>query len=1078
MYRAEKERRQAREDTLSLNDYLSRLELKTGFNTMNPDQVGRVSQLTQRTNQFNLSTIRREEGEIIALSRRPRTRCWVVEVCDRFGDYGLVGVVITIEKDDHLFIDTFLLSCRVLGRGVEQAILVCLKKYCRECGLTQLKADYYPTPKNKPFYEFLQRTWNKEQEEEDHTTYSLKTEQIPETQEFGELYYQAAFPEELNQEPQETIDILADHTAVAVVDIREAVSDYRNLGYTCGDIIIDPLQKVKLVMCHQSGFDSIELVSPLDRQSPTAYVVEQNGDIPYHPCYRVRDIRQILTGLEQEGIAFEIVSETKPAVLFDNKDVIFIQVRHVGLVEFLEHRDGDFNVNVNAGEETRHNALQIVVADAEAALKFYKYLGYSVIKTINDGKQVTVTLTKSGAGYIDLIVPGPTAVEERQFLDQNGPHPFRLVFFGLSPKNMENPAPAHYILFQSREQEYKQPDEKQAISISHHQWDVYGLDQDNLLHKNHLLPLRYFTAAKLLTLPLFKVRQPRLETVEYQEPRSELEVRLVNLWKEILRIEILGINTSFFKAGGNSLKAVMMLSKIEKELDAALSLREVFNHPTVKKLALYIENNSRKSEFSTLKPAEKRDRYPLSAAQKRLYFLQLMNPEDTTYNIPITLQLQGSIDIELMEEAYRKLVQRHESLRTSFRVVDGDPVQLIRDRVEFKIEYFNLATKDTKEHEEHEEAKDIISSFLRPFDLAKAPLMRVGLIKTGWDEHVFIVDMHHIVTDGISILLLVSEFLTLYNGGKEESLPGIAIRYRDYCLWQDNLLQREIMKKQEVYWLEKFKGDIPVLRLPTDYPRPEIKSNKGAYAGFEIEPGTAEKLRALAIKEDATMFMVILTIFDILLFKLSRQEDIIVGTVTAGRRHQDLENIVGMFVNTLVLRNYPKDEKSFSQCLKEVRETTLEAFDNQDYQFEDLVGNVLEKRDPGRNPLFDVMFMFGDLDIISIPQFSTISAIGNKTAVPEESGLNVQPYRSGRAIAKFDMLFTGTDTGEKLVFSIGYCTDLFKKETIERFMTYFKEIVSEVKDNESILLKDISISHNLVMAKSNLYLDQESDFEF
>jgi hypothetical protein len=358
------------------------------------------------------------------------------------------------------------------------------------------------------------------------------------------------------------------------------------------------------------------------------------------------------------------------------------------------------------------------------------------------------------------------------------------------------------------------------------------------------------------------------------------------------------------------------------------------------------------------------------------------------------------------------------------------------------------------------------SEFIRPFDLSRPPLIRAGIIRLEEKKHIFMLDMHHIISDGTSLQILIDEFLTLYGSSKKKSLPPMHIHYRDYCLWQSSHHQREMIKKQEHYWLNRFQGDIPVLEIPIDYPRPAIKSNKGTYVHFEIVPQTAEKLRALAIKQDATMFMVILTIFSILMYKLTQQEDIILGTITMGRRQTDLEKIIGMFVNTLPLRNCPGGEKSFDEFLKETRNSTLDAFENQDYQFEDLVEKLTVKRDPGRNPLFDVVFVFGKLDTLDDPQ--PVSS----------TGLKAKPYGTGNTGAKFDILFTGTDTGRQLAFSFGYCTDLFKKETIERFIKYFKEIVSAVEENESIQLKDIFISHHLVTAESDVYRDQESDFKF
>jgi acyl carrier protein len=581
-------------------------------------------------------------------------------------------------------------------------------------------------------------------------------------------------------------------------------------------------------------------------------------------------------------------------------------------------------------------------------------------------------------------------------------------------------------------------------------------------------------------LPVYKVAQTIFKSGEYEEPRNKLEARLLDIWQGLLKIKKIGINMSFFRAGGSSLKAILMVSKIEKALHIALSLREIFNHSTIKKLARYIEENTIQSDYSGLNPAEKRDRYPLSSAQQRLYILNSINPGDVTYNVPVIMLLEGEIDIPFMEETFKKLMQRHESLRTSFHLVNGEPVQKIQHPQvsELEVEYYEAGIKE-------QGVGSRVANFIRPFDLSRPPLMHVGLIKISANQHVFIVDMHHIVSDGTSLILLVNEFAAIYGNEADESLLELHLQYKDFSSWQNSNHHREMIKKQEVYWLNRFKGDLPVLNIPRDFPRPEIKGNKGAYCRFELANQTSEKLRMLAVREDATMFMVALTFFKILLFKLSGQEDIIVGTVTAGRRLRDLENIVGMFINTLALRNYPRAGMSFIEFLKEVRETTLEAFDNEDYQFEDLVDKLVKKRDAARNPLFDVLFAFGQVDMVDIER--SVSAYEappdtgstGEAATSQVKGLQVKPFASEvEGAAKFDMIFSGGDRGEKLVFSINYCTELFKEDTISKFSNYFKEVVQAVLKDETILLKDISISHNLETAESDIYRDQESNFEF
>jgi hypothetical protein len=353
--------------------------------------------------------------------------------------------------------------------------------------------------------------------------------------------------------------------------------------------------------------------------------------------------------------------------------------------------------------------------------------------------------------------------------------------------------------------------------------------------------------------------------------------------------------------------------------------------------------------------------------------------------------------------------------------------------------------------------------FIRPFDISCTPLLRVGLIKKAEEKYILAVDTHHIISDARSQEVLVKEFMHLYGG---EILPELRLQYKDFSQWQNNLIISGQIKKQEEYWLNRFKGPLPVLELPTDYPRPQVRSFEGSHTGFEIGAAKVEKLRRLAARENASLFIVLLAIYNVLLFKLSDQQDIIVGTASAGRSHADLERIIGVFINTLALRNNPTGYKSFNQFLKEVRQGTLEAFDNQDYQFEALVDRVLKERDPVRNPLFDVMFSF-----VSQDREMTVSSAAELEFKPYGSGLE---YRESRV----DLLISGVDRGDRFFFTVEYSTRLFKKETILRFSQYFKEIIAAVVENENIMLKDIPLSTDLTSAETRLFQDDGSDFGF
>jgi acyl carrier protein len=556
--------------------------------------------------------------------------------------------------------------------------------------------------------------------------------------------------------------------------------------------------------------------------------------------------------------------------------------------------------------------------------------------------------------------------------------------------------------------------------------------------------------------------KPELETGEsYTAPRNEIEKKLLGLWSEVLSRDALhaselqksmGIDDNFFQLGGQSLKATILVSKIHKELNVILPLVELFKTPTIRGLAGYL-SGVLEDNYISLEAVEKMEYYPLSSAQKRLYLIQQRDLKDTIYNMPEMYILEEEINKDKLMKTFKKLIQRHESLRTSIEIVRGQPIQHVHNNVEFEIEYYDLAEEYTVGTEKKPfESKSYINNFIRPFDLSMAPLIHVGLLKEE-NKYILMIDMHHIISDGVSHALLVKDFIWLYAG---EELPTLRLHYKDFSHWQNNLINSGMMKKQEQYWLKEFAGDIPELNLPVDYARQAAQSLEGDSIQFEISGNETNVLRNWSIKENATLFMVLLAIYNVLLSKLCGQEDIIVGVGTAGRRHVDLEKIIGMFVNTLALRNYPIEEKTFKEFLLEVRDRTLQAFENQDYLFEDLVEKVVKKRDLSRNPLFDTVLMIQNLGEEAVD-----------SSIIEKFTLNPRPYRHVKNISKFDMFWSCADVGESLRFLITYRKSLFERKTIERYISYYKQIVSEVTENSEIKIKDILKSLHLLRSQSH-----------
>ncbi len=543
---------------------------------------------------------------------------------------------------------------------------------------------------------------------------------------------------------------------------------------------------------------------------------------------------------------------------------------------------------------------------------------------------------------------------------------------------------------------------------------------------------------------------------DFAAPRDEVEMKLAEICSEVLKVEkeMLGIDTNFFGLGLHSLKAIMMTAKIYKDLKINIPMTEIFILDTIRKLSKFIKE-AKKEVYDSIKTVEKKEYYPVFAAQKRLYILQQMDAGIVSYNMPRVVTLEGYLDIKELEEAFIKLIKRHESLRTSFNMKDGEPEQRIHKNVCFKIEIY-------KHEGEQHMMGTIIDKFIRPFDLSKAPLLRVGLVEEAENRHVLMLDMHHIIADGISTLILIKDFFSLYAG---EDLTTLEFHYKDFSEWKNKEIEKELIKNQEMYWLKEFEEEIPILNLPTDYPRPGVRSFAGGRVYFELDKEKTGTLMKIAVDESLTIYMLLLALYNIFLYKITGQEDILVGSPIVGRKQSELNLIVGMFVNMLVLRNFPSGEKSVVQFLKEVKEKSLKAFENQDYQFDDLVEKVNVNRDVSRNPLFDVVFTLNDIDDKGI-DFNE-----------EISGLKMRPYYYEKKTVKFDLSLI-VDIGDHLFFTFEYSIELFKKETIDRLVKYLIDIMSAVIEDKNIKIKNIEVSHDLFEPDMDIIKGEKGDFLF
>ncbi|MBA9087964.1 FkbH-like protein [Fontibacillus solani] len=814
LYTEERMRRIEQEtSSISLNDFLHGLELKISMRTVGDTEIVRAAQLTQRTNQFNLNGIRRTLEELQQLQMMDNTWCWVIEASDRFGDYGIVGVVIAGSGQEQLRVDSFLLSCRVLGRGIEDAVMSQLKHVAISRGLRGIQLEYRQTNKNDPFRAFLERIGWKAAEHADEDN------------------------------------------------------------------------------CEKSGIIPLEKIA----DSP-GYV-----DMYFETAYE-----------KQCG--------------------------------------GDFLLS-SSGSEQAGNPSD------------------------------TALLTASASDIVQ------TTLE-------------------VDPQNIEDGWDPEIHWITAREVRENERHRAYLTAISHSRGD-------------RLTGLAVEDASAL---------QSKSKRQLYEAPKTATELRLADLWMELLGNDAPGANDHFFEIGGNSLKAASLVSKIHQEFGVELTISDLFHEPSLSDMAKLIDV-SETSVMGSIALCEARDNYPVLSAQKRLFLLHELQGELDGYNMPGVMLLEGQADLERVEGALQAVIHRHESLRTSFAWVDGEVVQKVHSDVKLKLEVFDQAYE--------EQLEGLIRAFVRPFRLSEPSLMRAGFIRSVSGKQIVLIDMHHIISDGVSLGNLIHDFARAYRG---ETLPPLRLQLKDYAVWQQGRFKQGAMNRHRQYWLDLFSSPVPKLNMPVQKNN-SSSLNVGAVITFRGERELRRKLTDYALEKGATLFMVLLSAYYVLMSKYTGQEDIVIGTPVAGRIRAELDPLIGMFVNTLALRSFPANDKTFEQYLSEIKDLTLHALRHQEYPFEMLVQELDIQLQPGQNPLFDTMFAMQNMDPF-IYEF-------------EDAVLSVFPFDFG--VSRFDLTLQARELEDELDFSIEYKTALFSQEVMERLSVHYLRILEQVANRPEAMLKDIHV---------------------
>ena len=569
----------------------------------------------------------------------------------------------------------------------------------------------------------------------------------------------------------------------------------------------------------------------------------------------------------------------------------------------------------------------------------------------------------------------------------------------------------------------------------------------------HMTPRRYVEVAELPVTGNGKLDRGRLaapedeevEEKEEERERTAVEGIVEGIWGEVLGEERIGLDANFFELGGHSLLATQVMSRVREALDVETPLRELFESPTVRELAAVIERERGGGvgrESRPIRPARRDVEAPLSFAQQRLWFIQQLRPESPAYNLPVAVRLSGVLNTIALRLCLREIVRRHEVLRTTFASKDGQLTQVINEPVEADAPIWDLSDLPVEARERLAGAI-AAEEAVRPFCLETGPVWRAALVRMSIEDHMFLLSLHHVASDGWSMTVLAKEFTDLYEAfrnGRQSVLPHLPIQYADFAVWQKAQLQGEVLEGELRYWKRRLAG-MQVLDLPTDRLRPAIAGYRGARQSLRLSKDLTIKLKSLSRREGVTPFMTLLASFQVLLARYAWQEDVALVTPVAARNWGEIENLIGFFVNTLVMRTDLRNNPTRSDLLRRARETALGAYEHQNLPFEKLVEELQPERSLSRQTLFKVMFAF---------QNGPFGKIGI-----HDLHVACEPLHTGTT--KFDLMLWLTEEEGNIHGSLEHATDLYDTESISRMIEHLKRVLHAMAAQEECRVMDIPL---------------------
>lgn len=515
------------------------------------------------------------------------------------------------------------------------------------------------------------------------------------------------------------------------------------------------------------------------------------------------------------------------------------------------------------------------------------------------------------------------------------------------------------------------------------------------------------------------------------ENYSDMEIQIAEIWNEFLGYKKINVNSSFYEIGGDSVLALRVVNRINKKIERNLRITDLIKNQTISSLAEFLESNNCSEQKSLLssniKKSDKKDYYSLSHAQKKLYYIEKYRQAGISQNMSSIILINSNLDKDKFETALEKIINRHESFRTSFKEINGEAVQVIHENVEFNIVYM-----ESKE----EELEELASKFVEPFNLLNAPLLRIAVVTINEEKYAIIIDMHHIISDGTSTGILLRELIQLYEG---KELQEKDVDYKDFAEWQNTIIEKKYMEEQKEYWMSIIQGDIIKNRLPVDNERNELSNFDGNRIYLNMNNDSVEKIRGFAAAKGITLYMVLLAAYNILIYSYSNRKNLIIGSSISSRTNSDMDSIIGMFANIVPTKNIVSEDEPFINLLQRVNTNCLEIYKNQDCPIEWVMEEMLGYQYLKDDYAFDTMFVLQNTEVPDV----------------DTEGLKVKFKELYNGCSKVDLLLEGFPNEDGIRFIFEYRTSLFKNETIKKLSKDYMTILDLVVDNPDIRTADI-----------------------